>query len=267
MTRSESVDQCGIVNSHECIQQLLTGSPRLAMSASPDTDNWDPTYPAYYQLADVLKSMAQSHAKVNIDDTTLLRWREVMGVMREVDTQYDDTSTSSESILGELRGFERFQNRYPHISPTALGPVTHEHLMSRASRILKLGRFVSEAETPYRYLRLRAAEAVQTVAVFADTATDDVLSQPRFAQKFMPGLRSLGIAAYLLDSAHDISYDYMHNKADLKPTRRFRVQALAASARHTLPFLPMSLHAPVMQELRRAAHIRSDRSRYALENK
>jgi len=220
---------------------------------------WDSTYPYYFQLADLIKAVAESHSGVRIDETTHTRWGELMGLMREVDTHADETNTSDRETLGELQVFTQFQSRYPHISPEALGEETHQALMLRTRRILKLGRYVATADTPQRYVHLRAAEGVQTANLFADSATEAVTSQSEFTESFMPVLRSMGIAACMLDSAHDLSDDYREGRSDVPPTLSLRTKLLGVSVKHTASFIRAGFHVPVAREVFRAANLQRKR--------
>jgi hypothetical protein len=185
-----------------------------------------------------------------------------MGVMREIDTQADDTPACNETIIDELVSFDRFRGRYPHITPEVLGPDMHGRLVRRTQRILHIGDSVAAAETPYRYIRLRAAEAVQTAEIFADSASDEVRSNPNFSGSFMPILRSLGIAACMLDSAHDAPRDYARGKMVLPPRARFRAQMLGVSLARTVPNIPVAMHAPVAREMLGAASIMKRRASF-----
>ncbi|HEX8182814.1 MAG TPA: hypothetical protein VF575_04410 [Candidatus Saccharimonadales bacterium] len=226
---------------------------------------WDATYPAYYQLADVLKSVAESHCNVHIDNLTLLRWRELMGIMREIDTHVDDTAATPLSTISEIQRFDIFRDRYPNLTPEALQPNVHNNLLSRTNTILRIGHYLTRANSVYRFIRLRGAEAVQTAELFADSATEEVRSQPQFSDTFMPILRELGIAACMLDSAHDAPDDYRQNKITLQPKVSFRMRTAIAAAKHTIPLLGVSFHKPVLHELWKASHIRADRKKYAQE--
>lgn len=234
------------------------------MPEANDTSIWDPTYPAYFQLGDVIGSIAQAHCGVQLDELTVQRWRELMGLMREVDTHYDDDpKLSPEATLIEVTTFDRFRSRYPNLTPEELGSATHNRLVARTRKIFKMGQLVAAADTPYRFLRLRAAEAVETAGIFEDGATDFVRHQTEFTKNFTPLLRSLGIAACLMDSAHDEADDYAAHKRSLRPTASFKAQALIGTTRRLVPGLRICRHPQVIRELWRAAHIRSDRSHYS----
>lgn len=235
-----------------------------AAEQPPQENVWDATYPAYYQLADVLQSVAESHSGVPVDSGTVQRWRELMGIMREIDTHVDDTpSVSHTAVIDELTSFGNFRQRYPHITPEVMGQEMHDRLIGRTMHTLRLGRYVSTAETPYRYFRLRMAEATQTADIFADSASDEVRGHPNFEGSFMPLLRSLGIAACMLDSAHDLPNDHQQGKARLAPTFAFRARMLAASVRHVGPHLGICLRPRIVKQLLLASRIRSNRQRYS----
>jgi hypothetical protein len=222
-------------------------------------DPWDSNYLYYPQLADLLNSVAHEHCGVEVDETTLLRWRDLMGIMREIDTQADDSGVDHDEILRQMESFERFEERYPHITPDAIGQETFSQLLMRTRKILKLGEQVARATTDSRYVKLRAGEALHTAEVFRDSATHYVVDQSAFGNSFMPLLRRMAVLSCFIDSAHDLKKDYAEGKSVLQPLYRTRLtlalKAIGMSAR----LLPAALHREVLIQTIEAARMQYQR--------
>jgi len=220
---------------------------------------WDTSYSYYQQLAELLSSVAHSHSNVEIDDETLLRWRDLMGIMREIDTRADDSGAEHEEVLSQLENFEIFEDRYPHITPSVVGSETFSRLVSRTRKILKLGEFVSKATIPSRFIKLRASEAVNTAEVFRDSATESVLSQDQFNNNFMPLLRTMAITACFIDSAHDLKKDYEDGKSVLQPLPSTRLVMATKALGMSKAIAPVVLHGDVFVQTAEAAKLQFQR--------
>jgi hypothetical protein len=209
---------------------------------------WDKNYVYYQQLAELLSSIAGSHYDVDIDEETLLRWRDLMGIMREIDTKADDSGASHDEVLRELADFTVFEERYPNVRPQALGQETFDKLVARTRKILKLGEFVSKATTESRYIKLRAAEGIATAEVFSDSATQSVLDQNQFGDKFIPLLKTMAVSSGFIDSAHDLKQDYAEGKTALRPHYGTRVRLAAIGLGMCKEILPAAFHTEVVKQ-------------------
>jgi hypothetical protein len=194
---------------------------------------WDDRAPAYLKSGDLAVAMATEHYGLDIDPTTHQRWRQLMGLMREVDTWADDTGATPEEVQEGLRGFASFKDLYPALAPGEMSPETSASLLRRTAKILRLGHCASVAASPDRFVALRVAEARESVNLFDDVATDYVRQQPDFARQFMPGLRALGEAATLWDSLIDGKSDWRKGNQVLKPNPEYYRQTTAAMLQRT----------------------------------
>lgn len=194
---------------------------------------WDDRAPAYLKSGDLAVAMATEHYGLDIDDTTHQRWRQLMGLMREVDTWADDTGVSPEVVQEGLRDFTSFKVLYPALAPGEVGPETSAALLRRTAKILHLGQYASAAASPRRFVALRIAEARESVNLFEDVATDHVRQQEGFDLQFMPGLRALGEAATLWDSLIDGKSDWRKGDQALKPNPEYYAQTTKAMLQRT----------------------------------
>lgn len=175
----------------------------------------------FLKSGDLASSIAEHAFKVDVDDITRNRWRQLMGLMREVDTWADDTETPREEVLLGLADFTLFENRYPDLRPNELGTEAHEKVLRRAERILKIGDFIAQTSSPDRFTKLRISEAHHTVNLFTDVATEHVRGQDQFEKKFIPNLRELGAAATLWDSLIDGKMDWRNGSQIIKPSPKY----------------------------------------------
>ena len=176
---------------------------------------------AYRKSGDLVAAIARRHSEIDVDEMTLERWRQLMGLMREVDTWADDTDATREEVLDGLMDFGMFQDRYPALAPGELPIDAHLSMLRRADRILKVGELASRELSVRRFIAFRAIEARETVNMFGDTATLHVTEQPKFEGDFLPVLRALGEAATLWDSLIDGRQDVRDGKQTLQPDAEY----------------------------------------------
>lgn len=163
-----------------------------------------------------------------MDETTATRWRQVMGLMREIDTLADDTDASSDDVIHSLEDFSDFKNQYPDLAPDALDGTTQETMLARTRRILKLGAWAAKTTSVERFVALRILEAREAVNLFEDTATSHVAEQPDFNERFMPILRAMGEVSTLWDSITDGRADVKLGRQMLVPNGEYRKKHFAA---------------------------------------
>ena len=203
---------------------------------------------SFLQVGTVAKKVAESHCGVTVDETTHQRWQQLMGLLREVDTLADDTSTTDDEVLGRLEDFSEFEDRYPALTMDALGSETRDDLMVRTERLLKLGAQVTQAVSMERFIALRIVEGRGTAGFLDDAATGTVREQPAFGAVFMPVMVSMAVTANLLDSFTDAKMDYRDGKIAHEPNAEFykaimsQIPAQAGLGSRAL------LHIPVMRE-------------------
>ncbi|HTJ73398.1 MAG TPA: hypothetical protein VL481_02300 [Verrucomicrobiae bacterium] len=192
---------------------------------------WDDRAKAYRRSGDMVAAIARRHSGVDVDDLTKERWRELMGLMREVDTWADDTDASRQEVLEGLVDFGMFQERYPHLAPGQLTIEAHLSMLRRTDHILRVGELASRELSVRRFMAFRITEAAETVNMFEDTATPHVVEQPHFKEDFMPTLRALGEAATLWDSLIDARQDLRDGKQVIQPNAEFYTRISGAMLR------------------------------------
>lgn len=224
---------------------------------------------SFLQVGDVAWYIAEKHSQVSVDEVTHARWRQLMALLREFDTLVDDTPITDDTALERLRDFSEFKERYPALSPDALGQERSDALLQRTKKLLKLGHFVARAETSDRFVKLRINEGRQTANLLEDSATDYVKRQPNFTEKFLPAMQSLGIVACTIDSITDARQDYRMGKIVIQPDKDFYRPLIGASIFHAKLGGLALLHPSVMGQFaemsvtrlrNRIAHGRTDSS-------
>lgn len=212
---------------------------------------WDDRAPAYLKSGDLAVAIAKQHHDLDIDATTHERWRQLMALLREVDTWADDTNVTSEEVHAGLESFDDFKDLYPALAPENLDAEARDRLLRRTDKILKLGHYIAHTDSLTRFITLRIAEARESVNLFEDTATPHVSEQPRFKSEFMPTLRSLGQAATLWDSVIDGWRDSKTGKQILEPNLNYYIRTTGAvlqqgkpagkALMHTGPFIHIGI--------------------------
>lgn len=162
---------------------------------------------SFLQVGEVAAHVAERHAGVTLDTATHERWRQLMALLREVDTLADDDKMPADELMVALRDFSIFGERYPALSPDTIGAEKHAALLGRTQRLLHLSELVSRESSVKRFTALRVAEGRETANLLQDSASETVVSQPGFAERFMPAIRSLGVTATLIDSILDAHVD------------------------------------------------------------
>jgi hypothetical protein len=186
---------------------------------------------AYRKSGDLVAAIARSHHHIDVDEVTVERWRQLMGLMREVDTWADDTDTTKEEVLTGLADFGMFEGRYPALAPGELTIGAHGSMLRRADHILRVGELASRELSVRRFIAFRAIEARETVNMLGDTATPYVAEQPAFNEGFLPVVRALGEAATLWDSLIDGRQDVREGKQQLQPNAEYYKEITKAMLR------------------------------------
>jgi len=203
----------------------------------------------YRTSGDLVAAIARHHTGLTVDDATHERWRQIMGLMREVDTWADDTAATNSEVLAGLQDFSRFDGRYPELAPGKLDDDSRNALLRHTARILKLGRYASQVTDPRRFSLLRAAEGRRSVELLAIVATDSVTEQPDFQTKFLPLIKSLGEAATLWDSAVDAYDDKRSGKQVAPPGPRLYGRLLFDMAVRGKPGGRALMHTNVLKHI------------------
>ena len=191
---------------------------------------WDDRAPAFRLMGETAALIAQKHCGVDVDGLTRQRWSDAGALMREVDTLYDDVGEDEAAIIARLVSYEDFEKLYPSLGPDELDEARRDELLIRTNRIMRLGRYVGETTSAYRYSRLRAAEARESANVAISAATDYVQDQPLFWEKFVPIYRSFAIGACALDSTLDGITDYRRGKSSVPPSLSYYSELLKLGA-------------------------------------
>jgi len=226
-------------------------SERGEMSFEPIDDRWK----SYMRLGDMMVSIAERHHHIDIDETTHARWRQLMGIMREVDTWVDDTDVTPQEVLRGIESFDRFRARYPDIAPEALDQSVTESRLARVDRIIKLGVQVATTTSIEEFIEARLGEADETIGFFGDAATPYVQSQPDFKEKCMPTLQAMGEFSVLWDSITDGRSDVKLSRQALVPNGEYykklgsaaleRLRFTRGASRHFEPWRHFAAHAGI----------------------
>lgn len=179
---------------------------------------WDDRAPSFRQVGDVAVGVARSHCGVEVDDTTTVRWQELMAVLREFDTLCDDTAISRQQALGELREFSKLAELYPSLAPNTLPAAAREQLLWRVEVILNLGQRGAEAAVVDEFIDCRKQEAEHTARLLDDAATPEVRQQSAYEERFAPTMRAMSIVACALDSLTDARKDHASGAMALAPS-------------------------------------------------
>ena len=209
---------------------------------------WDDRSPSFLQIGDVAEHIARLHSGVKVDAVTHERWRQLMALLRDFDTWVDDANIPIDRAMQRLVDFTDLDGVYPALAPDAMDGNTREALLRRTRRTLLLGRMVSQAETPYRLVRLRVNEGRQTARLLADSATSDVRSQPRFTESFLPTMESLSTVACTLDSMTDARRDYQQGKIQIQPGAEYYRQLGGVTFAHAKLGARALMHGPIAKD-------------------
>lgn len=228
-----------------------------------DFERWNTEADRYHQLGDLLKVIAERSCGVAVDDTTHRRWREIMGLMTEVDSYVDERLVrglgSREELVDELTRFDRFRKSYPSLAPEFMTGRAWSETSQTAFRVIDAFGELRQAATFDEYVQWRREEAEVTADLFAACATDEVRDQAEFHGQFMPILRRVGAGACFLDSAKDLADDYRAGISILEPRPTYRARLLLASVREVLPEARLVLSPQIRRELGRAAVLHAGR--------
>ena len=187
---------------------------------------------AYAVSGDIAAGIARQHHGLHIDTVTRERWRQLMSVMREVDTWADSGTVSTAEVLGELASYRLFGERYPLLSPGELGPETHRKLVARARTVLALGDMAAHTLSLPLFISYREGEADETVQAFGDVATDTVWSQPAFGAGFLITMSHLAQGATLWDSMIDGPKDFRTGRQRIEPDGNYYYRLLRQIGYH-----------------------------------
>lgn len=203
---------------------------------------------SFLQVGTVAWKVAESHCSVAMDDITGRRWQQMMGLLREVDTLVDDSMVGQEDVVERLRNFTEFEERYPDLSPDALGEESQNALLARTTRILRVGSELARAAGIQRFVALRIVEGRETARLLGDAATITVREQNAFQKSFLPTMESLAVTANLIDSVTDGRVDYREGKIVRRPNAEYYRALLAEIPGSAGLGAKALLHVPVLAE-------------------
>lgn len=209
---------------------------------------WDDRAPAFRTMGETAALIAEKYCGVDIDDVTRERWCDGGALMREIDTFHDDFGASEEEVVRRLESYEDFKELYPSLAPGVLDDGRREKMMGDARRIMKIGRFISKTTSPYRYARLRGAEARISADGTIDASTDYVLEQERFWNEFVPIFRSFAIGACAFDSTLDSYTDYKSGKSAIRPSLEYYSELLKLGTKPMLYGMRPLLHPEIAKQ-------------------
>ena len=199
----------------------------------------------YRSVGDTLGHLAL-RSGVDVDDTTLDRWRDLMGLMREFDTYVDEIVGDDSKAMAVLADFNFFRERYPTLDRPIIGVGRFDALLENTQTILEIGKSISRETDGSNLIDLRTAEAYYTAEMLRIAATDGVRDQEEF-NTFMWHATGLGIAANLGDTMLDARTDFARGKTQFEPTWGFYRQVGRAVSRHAMPHMTVALHSETIR--------------------
>lgn len=209
---------------------------------------YDDRAESFLHVGDVAYQIATKYCRVEVDEVTHRRWRELLGLLREVDTMHDDLGMTAPEVIEQLGTFDEFAERYPELAPDRIGEETHQRLIGRTQQLLKIGRYISTADSVNRFVALRVNEGRHTANLLSDSATPKTRRQERFTTSFLPTIQSLGICASTIDSMIDGRMDRRDQKIAVDLTKEYYGKLGGATLRHLFPGMMAPLHPRVLYE-------------------
>lgn len=167
-------------------------------------------------LGDMSAAIAKSSGGIDVDSTTLHRWRGSMGLLREFDTLVDDGEVSAEESLDLLRDFDYFKDRYPSLNRDNLSDEARGLMVARVAYILALGDGISTTKSVDDFMYYRTEEANHSALLLSDSATEYVRGQDGFEDRFIPTMQTLARTANYLDSIFDYRQDVADGKVEIE---------------------------------------------------
>lgn len=201
---------------------------------------------SFFRVGEVAARIARVHAGVDIDDETRERWRQLMALLREIDTLADDEGVDRETIMSALEDFSPFAPYYAALIPQ--NDDRHARLLARTEKIFTLGDVIACETSPMRFAALRIAEGRETANLLDDSASDYVRNQSQFRETFMPTMHSLAISATLLDSILDARADKVAGKISIATDAEYYKSLACGLLRHSRLGAVALLHGSVMSE-------------------
>lgn len=209
---------------------------------------YDDRADSFLQVGDVATRIAEVHSGVEVDRITNQRWRQLMALLREVDTLFDDYKITESEIIDELVDFSIFKDRYPGLSPDEMETDRRMALVDRTKLIFALGRDASNTESLDDFISIRISEGHETANLLSDSASSYVLSQEKFNNDFMPVIQSLGVTATLIDSIIDAGDDSRRDKITLPVNAEYYRSLAMESIRHSRLGALALMHGSVLGE-------------------
>jgi hypothetical protein len=228
-----------------------------------DTEPWKRDLDHYRQIGHMFCVIAEDHCQVPIDETTRLRWEEMMPFIMEVDTYLDERIVpglnTEQDLVDELERFDRFRARYPHLAPEVLGEKKWRAMEQKAREVVDHFQALAGASTYEEYLMYRCREGAATAELFDVCASDEVRTNPAFEAVFMRGFRDMVVSGCLFDSAGDLSKDAHSGMTALAPTFRNRGRLFYDAVKKGFPHLDIMRHQSIRHELGQTALLYVDR--------
>lgn len=189
---------------------------------------WDDRAFSFRRFGDGAKAIARHHG-VEISDDTYARWRETGGLMREVDSHYDDDRVPWHNLMERLISYDEFRDLYPSLSPEVMKPEKRERLIQVAKFIFEAGQRAAEATVPSDYVLHRYQEGMGAAHLLTVTASDEEMGQPGYPA-FVEEFETFITGLTFLDTYLDSVIDYSTGKSRIKPNPEY-FQALRQVAR------------------------------------
>jgi hypothetical protein len=184
----------------------------------------------------VLSAIARTHYAVTIDSETEQRWHHAMRAMRVTDSIADDNEQDMR-IKNLLDTLISFDDTFPALAAENLGAQRYSVLIRGAATLLRHGEDMRQANTEQEYTKIRIREAHDTATLMSQLATDEVIEQPTYTERFIPTLHRLTVAASLIDTAVDAARDHAIGLLAFSPSAQFRIRLLADGVKELAPYV------------------------------
>lgn len=222
---------------------------------------WDDRAPSFRLLANGAAYIAKRNG-IETDAATFNRWGDAGGLIREVDTLYDDFHVSADEIIERLQDYGEFKKLYPHLGPDELEAEKRSLLFATARRLFHLGAGAALIADPQEWGETRHEEAATTAYLVTDIASDEVLANPRYEPEFVPAMQNFFVGVTFFDSLLDGFIDYRTGKTNVRPNLEYyrTVRSVGRTGmRYTLklmahPTIPALVFDMAQQRIRTRLH-------------
>lgn len=193
---------------------------------------FDDRAPSFRLLAGATTALARAHG-VQVDDTTVARWSDMGGLIRELDTLRDDYGTATNEILSRLSTYTEFADHYPHLSPESLSHEEFSRILRYGRIIFALGERIGHTSDPEQFAHLRRREAILSARLITHTATEHTMDSIYRHPAFIHDFTQFTMGLTFIDSFLDARTDYLDHKT-VSPPSLAHYRALRRTGGHAI---------------------------------